>query len=112
VPLQREREWKRTFNQAEIIARHMSNLSGIPCRLILKKSRKTRSQSSLSGNARRANLRGAFEMKSSESIPSSVLIIDDVITTGATIEECARTLRRAGVKRVYAVSVARAVKNF
>lgn len=113
VPLHREREWNRTFNQAELMADHLSRLLGIPVWKALRKFKKTPPQSSLSGTARRCNLKGSFECKSGKTSCRSVLLIDDVITTGATLQECARVLRKsAGVRKVYAVTIARAVQQF
>lgn len=109
VPLHRSREWQRTFNQSELLAGYLSRYTGMPVCLLLKKKRETRAQSSLSGLARRANLRGAFQLRGTASVPRSVLLIDDVVTTGATLGECARVLRSAGVRRVYGLTVARAL---
>ncbi len=112
VPLHRSREWERTFNQAERIAVEVSKYWGIPLWRALRKVEKTRSQSSLTESARRKNLRGAFVCKPVPKIPRSIVLIDDVVTTGTTLRECARTLKRAGVRRVYGITVARAVKLF
>jgi ComF family protein len=113
VPLHRMRAWERTFNQAELLARHVSRLLGVPVWKALRKPKSTASQSSLSGIARRANLKGAFVLKKDGRRRHSVLLIDDVVTTGATLQECARVLRKsAGVKKVYALTVARAVQQF
>jgi len=112
VPLHRAREWQRRFNQARFLANEFSRLSGLPVSDCLFKKQPTAAQSSLSGIARRKNLKGAFGCVPGKEIPTSVLLIDDVITTGATMEECARTLRKNGAKKVYALSIARAVKKF
>jgi ComF family protein len=112
VPMHRSREWDRTFNQAERLAAVMSEYWGIPVWRALRKVGKTLPQSSLSEGARRRNLKGAFLCKSVDSVPRSVLLIDDVLTTGTTLQECARTLRKAGVHRVYGITIARAVKLF
>ena len=113
VPLHRQRQWERTFNQAELLANQMSRFLNIPVWKTLQKHSKTPPQSLLSGTARRANLKGAFRCINDKIPRRSVLLIDDVITTGATLEECARVLRRsAGVKRVYAITIARAVQQF
>lgn len=112
VPLHRAREWDRRFNQAELLARRIGTLWGLPVWKPLRKRKRTAAQSSLSGLARRSNLTRAFEFDDDaarHSIPRSVLLVDDVITTGTTISECARVLRRAGVSRVYGISIARAL---
>lgn len=109
VPLHRSREWQRTFDQARLMAEHLSDLSGIPVRNLLRRSRNTVPQTFLSGQARRKNLDGAFCLKQRIDLPKSVLLIDDVITTGATLEACSVLLRKAGVRRVYGLTVARAM---
>ena len=111
VPLHAAREWDRRFNQAALIAAEVSRFSGIPVRFELRKRSRSMPQSSLSGIARRKNLRGVFECHFSGKPPRSVLLIDDIITTGTTLTRCAAALRRAGVRHVYAATVARAVKQ-
>ena len=112
VPMHKSKEWERTFNQAERIAILISRYWGIPLWKALRKSGQTLPQSSLSESARRRNLKGAFVWNSIKSVPRSVLLVDDVLTTGATLRECARVLRKAGVRRVYGITIARAVKLF
>lgn len=111
VPLHVDREWDRRFNQAELLCRNVSRLSGIPVANALHKHTKTTPQSSLSGVARRKNLRNAFECRFPGDAPGTVLLMDDVVTTGTTLTRCAAALRRAGVRRVYAATIARAVKR-
>ena len=98
----------RGFNQCFYIAREFSLLSGVPMesRLLYKK-KETPPQVGLSAIARRTNLRGAFAMRGKFS-GERVLLVDDIITTGATMNECSKTLRRAGASEVTAVSLARA----
>lgn len=110
VPLHRARQWDRTYNQAELMARDISRWWGIPLWKGLRRVRRTPPQSGLSGRARRRNLQNAFAVIEG-SVPKNVLLLDDVVTTGATLETCARTLRRKGVRRVYAITIARAVKQ-
>jgi ComF family protein len=109
VPLHPKREWERTFNQAQVLAGHLSAFWGIPVWQPLRKALSTRAQSSLSGRARRSNLAGAFTYRSRTPAPPSVLLVDDVVTTAATLSECARVLRRSGVRCVYAITIARAL---
>ncbi len=107
VPLHRARLQQRGFNQALELARPLSRRLGIPvAHDIVMRSRATPPQTSLEQKARYKNIRGSFEMR--ERIAHShVAIVDDVITTGATIAELARTLKHAGAERVDAWSVAR-----
>ena len=112
VPLHKRREWERTFNQAQILSLEVSRLTGLPLWQPLRKIKPTPPQSLLSGTARRANLAGTFQYKASgDQVPKSVLLIDDVVTTGATLEECARVLRTAGVRKVMGLTIARAVQK-
>jgi ComF family protein len=108
VPLHRKRQWNRTFNQAEILAQGIAKLWGVPVWKALRKMKVTHPQSSLSGTVRRMNLRNTFEFRGSSRNAKSVLLVDDVVTTGSTLNECARTLKQNGVKRVYGVTIARA----
>ena len=102
VPLYRARERERGFNQAELIALGLD----IPMNTRLIRRRKnTPSQTGLSRNQRRRNLAGAFEMR--EDITGTVIVVDDVYTTGSTMNEIARTLKRSGAERVEALTVAR-----
>jgi ComF family protein len=110
VPLHPSREWERTFNQSVLLARELSKLSGIPVVELLRRQKRTLPQTSLSGQARRRNLNGVFRFRSSTpDLPRSVILVDDVVTTGATLEACAGTLRKAGVRKVYCLTIARAV---
>lgn len=104
VPLHRLRLWKRRFNQSAFLAQHLSALSGTPWRHdVLLRARPTRAQVGLDQDARRRNVRNAFTVPP-ESMAAvagrSVLLVDDVRTTGATAEACALALRKAGAVRV------------
>jgi len=110
VPLHRSRLWERTYNQAEIFAAHLAKFTEVPLWKGLLKTRKTMPQSSLSELARKSNLRGSFAIKG-DCPYRSVVLVDDVLTTGATLEEAARVLRIAGVRRVYGLTIARALKR-
>ena len=116
VPLHRARLRQRGFNQAEVIARaamklvsdreHLQLLQGV-----LERTRETLSQTGLTSHQRRENLRGAFVVARPEAIRGrEVLVVDDVYTTGATVSECARVLRRAGASKVWVATVARTLK--
>lgn len=112
VPLHRRRLLWRHFNQAEEIARSLGHLTGLPVRRVLSRLRRTDSQTRLSRAQRLKNLRGAFAVskegeKFTSGKPQGVVLVDDVFTTGATTDECARVLRRAGVQKVVVVTVMR-----
>ncbi|WP_127091823.1 ComF family protein [Aquabacter cavernae] len=115
VPLHALRLWRRRFNQAALLARHLSALTELPVALEgLARTRATLSQVNLSRAERRANVAGAFRVsKTAEGRVAGrrVLLVDDVFTTGATLDACARALRRAGASHVDAVTFARVVEQ-
>jgi ComF family protein len=115
VPLHRWRLWKRRYNQAAVLALFLARQSGkIHAPLVLRRSRATRSQGEMtSAKARRRNVLGAFKVPPGDAAMvkgRNVLLIDDVFTTGATLNSCARALKRAGAARVDALTLARVVK--
>ncbi len=110
VPLTRARRAERGFNQSELLARFLSRSIGIPMAAGLVRRRgRSRSQTRLSPAERRKNVRDLFRLRSEEAVRGKrVLIIDDVITTGATSHELAALLRRGGARSVAVLAVARA----
>ncbi len=109
VPLHPWRRLSRGFNQAEWLCRDLSTqLDDLPWQSVLRRRRATASQSSLPAARRRGNVRAAFELARLPPGTAYVALVDDVMTTGATLNECARILKRAGVRRVDAWVVARA----
>ncbi|MBT8082628.1 MAG: ComF family protein [Gammaproteobacteria bacterium] len=107
VPLHWRRKWLRGFNQALEIARPVARRLDVPVIHNVYRRRATPAQSGLSAAKRASNLRAAFRVRG--SLPyRHVLIVDDVITTGATVRELARALIKAGPDRVSALAVARA----
>ncbi|HUO97751.1 MAG TPA: ComF family protein [Rhizomicrobium sp.] len=115
VPLHRMRLWKRRYNQSAEIARVMARLGGVPMEpLVLARTRPTPSQGVMpSASARRRNVRGAFAVPATERAKVNgkrVLLVDDVLTTGATANACARALKRAGAASVFVLALARVVR--
>jgi len=102
VPLHPSRLRERGFNQAEILAEWIRDVSGLSLVDGLKKTRSSLPQSTLSRSQRETNLRRHFIWNSSQTVPRVVLLVDDVLTTGTTLNACARALRRAGCDEVYA----------
>ncbi|HEX7286865.1 MAG TPA: ComF family protein [Candidatus Angelobacter sp.] len=116
VPLWPGKREARGFNQAEEIARSfLRSRGGTSIQLdttSLVRRRDTASQTGLTRRQRRANMRGAFAVSRPDKVRGrTVLVIDDVMTTGTTAGECARVLRRAGAKEVFVATVARATKE-
>lgn len=113
VPLHPLRLWTRRFNQAAVLGRHVAAARGVPLRTdLLARRRATASQTRLGRAERRANVAAAFTVRgtaASELAGRRVLLVDDVYTTGATLDACARALRRAGVSGVDALTFARVV---
>jgi ComF family protein len=109
VPLHRRRLRQRGYNQAWELARPLARSLGISCRHdVLQRIRHTDAQTGLDASQRRRNLRAAFARREDIALPRHVAILDDVFTTGATLAECVRVLRRAGVRRIDVWALARA----
>jgi ComF family protein len=112
VPLHRSKRRQRGFNQSELIARNaLKHLSRSRFELQcgnLQRVRPTVSQTGLTRHQRRENVRGAFTVTAPERVKDrSVLLVDDVYTTGTTLNECARLIRAAGAKQIVVATVAR-----
>jgi ComF family protein len=107
VPLHWRRKWRRGFNQALEIARPVARHLGVPVIDHVVRRRATGPQSGLTASERARNLRGAFTVRGASS-HEHVLLVDDVITTGTTMRQVARTVLRAGTAKVSGIAVARA----
>ena len=112
VPLHRSRLWQRGFNQSALVARELARkleLRTDP--LVLRRSRRTPPLKGMSPLQRRKTVAGAFMVKDKQAVTGrTVVLIDDVLTTGSTAEACARTLQRAGAARVELITWARVVR--
>lgn len=115
VPLHRTRLWRRRFNQAALLARHLSRLSGRPLApAALTRSKRTRQQVGLTRAQRAENLQGAFRVPNAARPlieGRRILLVDDVLTTGATANAAARALLRAGAGAVDVLTFARVVTD-
>ena len=116
VPLHKRKLREREFNQTELIARAALKCIPEPEKFemnlrVLERRRATQSQIGLSRHQRRENMRGAFGIAHANEIKGrTVLLVDDVYTTGTTASECARVLRRSGASKIYVATVARTLK--
>jgi ComF family protein len=112
VPLHRTRLWGRGFNQSALVARELSRRLGIPADpLALARIRRTPPLKGMSPLQRRKTVAGAFRVRDKLKVAGkTIILVDDVLTTGSTAEACARSLTRAGAARVELVSWARVVK--
>ena len=107
VPLHPVRERDRGFNQSALLAGRLGKQLNLPVRSVLKRTRVTAPQARFDRRQRMENLAGAFTLSGAISMGANLLLVDDVVTTGATFDACAAVLREAGAGDVRAVSVAR-----
>ncbi len=106
VPIDRYKLLNRQFNQSELLAKLLSKGTGLPVKTsILAKSKRTPAQSQLNKAERAVNLKGAFAIKKNV-LNKRFLLIDDIVTTGATAEEASRVLKLAGAKKVDILAIA------
>ena len=115
VPISDLRKFTRGYDQVELLAEAVAEELGIPSRPLLKKVRHNKPQSGITGDAqRRANVLGAYRAVDPQLVKDKkILLLDDIITTGATVSECARVLLTAGAKEIHcgAVAIARREKQ-
>jgi len=112
IPLSKVRMKERGYNQAAILAYPVSLRLGVPMfQNLIQRTKTTESQVHLNHYERMANLQNAFSARYTHHKFRKVLIVDDVITTGSTINDCARAILESGAEEVYGISVARAVIN-
>lgn len=112
VPLHWRRLFKRKFNQSAELARNISKISGTPyVPDLLVRNKFTSSQDGLSREQRHENQRGVFSVHKRRTVPKRLLLVDDVMTTGATLSSCAETLRAAGAERIDALVLARVARD-
>jgi competence protein ComFC len=108
VPLHPKRQKWRGFNQSALLGRILAEKLGLKYQETLKRVRYTKPQAELKGWERKKNIRNAFALDSNNKLAASnCLLIDDVWTTGSTLKECCSVLKRAGAKKIWAITLAR-----
>jgi len=108
VPLHWRKRWSRGFNQAELLAREAARTRGTPVLRALRRKKPTATQAGLASAGRRRNVAGAFVLRSAADVRGKrILLVDDVMTTGATANACANVLKRGGAKSVSLATLAR-----
>lgn len=110
VPLSPQKTISRGFNQSELLAVRVGQLLNLPVEACLVRVRHTPSQSKLTGKARRDNVKGVFALSKTPR-HRNVILIDDILTTGATAEECAKVLLQAGVRWVGVLTLASGIQE-
>lgn len=113
IPVSSQRKWSRGYDQGELLAQALSKELGCSCQAVLQKIRDNAPQSSISDpSKRRANVQGAYRVIDPSRIRNKrILLVDDVVTTGATASECGKTLMIGGADKVTLAAVAVADKN-
>lgn len=105
IPLHRYRLAQRGFNQSALLAKLLANSLGLPLGLWLDRQRSTPPQSKLPSSKRSQNIAGAFSLKTkAQYLPKKIILVDDVLTTGSTVKEAAKVLKRNGVDQVWALA--------
>ena len=106
VPISAERKRERGYNQSFLLAKYLSRQLKVPLIDCLNKIKDTKPQSTLKFSERRTNLKGSMELKPDTDLPKTVLLLDDVYTTGSTAGACAKLLKKAGANEVLVSTVA------
>jgi ComF family protein len=112
MPMHRTKQRERGFNQAEIFTEKLSQKLNIPMSQILIRTHDTPPQSGLHPSQRIENVKGIFSIRKNENLRGrSFIIIDDIFTTGASLNECAKTLKSAGADKIFCMTLAITLKN-
>ena len=113
VPISKKRKYKRGYNQSYLIAREIAKYTNLNCesKWIIKQ-KDTIEQSKLNKNERKTNVQGAYKIIEKEKLfNKSILLIDDIYTTGSTVNECAKILKQAGVKKIRRINNCKRLKE-
>jgi competence protein ComFC len=109
VPMHIKKKKIRGYNQSEIIAKELGKKTGVPVIKLLKKIKQTKDQAKLSKEERLENIKNCFKCVRAVSCGRPILLVDDVYTSGATIAECSRVLRKAGYKNIQCFTLAETI---
>lgn len=107
IPLHWKRKMERGFNQSEFLTRYIADVTDMPYANLLRRTKDTGHQAWRSKYERMQSMTGAFVVRCHMAIPENIILIDDIATTGATLDACAEILKRSGAKRVNAWVIAR-----
>ena len=106
IPMDRRKKRKRGYNQAEILAQELGRMTGIPVETrLLRKRKASVPQKRLSRSGRARNLEHSFEVERKTTLPERVLLVDDIYTTGNTVNEASKALKKAGVDMVFFLTI-------
>ncbi|NLP36120.1 MAG: ComF family protein [Firmicutes bacterium] len=111
IPLHPRKQRQRGFDQAVLLAEAIGRQLKVPVKKYLRRSRETVSQTQLSAAQRRHNLAGAFTVVQAEQIPKRILLVDDLLTTGATADNAARALLAGGAEEIYLAVIGRSLPS-
>ena len=119
IPSTALHRWMRGYNQCVLLAKPLAKRLGKPCLNLLKRVGRPRRQGGLGEKDRRENVIGTFEFKGdatflsreNKKTPSTILLLDDIMTTGSTLSEAAKTLKAAGSARVWTIALARSIRD-
>ncbi len=107
VPLHAETLKERGFNQSELLAKHLSEFTDIPCEALLKKTKKNKPQHNVTADKKEKNVKGVYRATDKTLISGKkILIVDDIVTTGFTLAECAKTLDKNGAEEICGLTFA------
>lgn len=106
IPLTKKRLQKRGYNQSALLAQFLSKKFALPYQDVLQRKKETKPQYGLSKKERKENMQDAFKLIN-KKVPSAVFLVDDILTTGSTFAEAAKTLKNAGVQKVWGIAFAR-----
>ena len=109
VPMHKNKRAVRGYNQSELIAKEIAKTSNVHFeKNVLVKNKNTKVQSTLTKNQRQENVKGAFEVKNKQIIKDkNIILLDDIYTTGSTVNECSKILKKAGAKNILVITIAK-----